>query len=164
MSTALRTAARVMASNTPEPSSTTEPPSSTLSTFSTSTISGSTTTTTRPSSHFVPALTTPWTRPETCRYTYDVDHPPKDGSGPTAYLDWAIDKDATTFSCYPPGMFESGNSGTFSPASCPFSWYTVDKPDGSSTSQGPDTTTRTCCSKYVASGIHVPILQFGASA
>lgn len=143
-----------MASNTPEPSSTIDTPSSTPSTFSTSTTSSSsssssTTTTSTSSSHYVPALTTLWTRPETCAYTYDANNPPEGGYGPTAYLDWSIDENASTFSCYPPGMFESGNSGTFSPASCPFSWYTVDTTSGAEASK-PETTTRTCCSKYVA--------------
>ncbi|KAL2110546.1 hypothetical protein VUR80DRAFT_1024 [Thermomyces stellatus] len=137
-----------MSSDSPEPSSTIESPLSTPSTFSTSaTSSTSRTTTGSPSSDFTPALTKPWTRPETCGYTHDVDHRPREGAGQTAYLDWAIDEGATTFSCYPPGMFESGNSGTFSPASCPFSWYTVDKPDGSESSEKQETTTRTCCSK-----------------
>lgn len=146
-----------MSSDSPEPSSTIESPLSTPSTFSTSaTSSTSRTTTGSPSSDFTPALTKPWTRPETCGYTHDVDHRPREGAGQTAYLDWAIDEGATTFSCYPPGMFESGNSGTFSPASCPFSWYTVDKPDGSESSEKQETTTRTCCSKYVNSHLSCP--------
>lgn len=140
-----------MESDGPEPSSTTDTPLSTPSTFLTSATSNSSSVTTEsPAPDFTPALTEPWTRPERCGYTYDVDHPPGEDDGPTAYLDWVIDEDASTFSCYPSGMFESGNSGTFSPASCPFSWYTVDKPYGDESSQGPETTTRTCCSKYVA--------------
>lgn len=150
-----------MASDGPEPSSTTEPPSSTPSTFLTSAASNTSRATTEsPPPDVTPALTEPWTRPETCGYTYDVDHPPDENDRPTAYLDWAIDEDATTFSCYPPGMFESGNSGTFSPASCPFSWYTVDKPYGDESSQGPETTTRTCCSKYVAHALSCPTPRF----
>ncbi|CAI4216684.1 unnamed protein product [Parascedosporium putredinis] len=50
-------------------------------------------------------------------------------------------------------MFASGNSGTFSPASCPISWYTVDRPDKTDTVPQSGKTTRTCCSKqYTLNG------------
>ncbi|SPO00893.1 uncharacterized protein DNG_03641 [Cephalotrichum gorgonifer] len=134
-----------MASDAPEPSSTVNTPYSTA--FSTFSTSSRTTTSTSSPLLTTPALTEPWTRPESCAYTYDLDSPPGVGHGPTAYLDWAIDEGAKTFSCYPPGMFASGNSGTFSPASCPSSWYTVDTPHSSDPTEESEMTTRTCCSK-----------------
>jgi len=92
-----------------------------------------------------PPLTTLWTMPDSCGFTMDLDHQAKDGEAPTVYIDWTIERGATTFSCYPPGMFEAGNSGTFSPANCPLGWTTEDF-KGSAFEQ---VKTRTCCSKYV---------------
>jgi hypothetical protein len=46
-------------------------------------------------------------------------------TGAIAWLDLKPNPHATTLSCYPDGMFYYGQTGVFSPASCPDGWTTV---------------------------------------
>ncbi|KKF92730.1 hypothetical protein CFO_g4913 [Ceratocystis platani] len=97
----------------------------------------------------VPPMITPWRRPDSveCHYTFNVDHLTQNGIV-SAWMDLHIDPDATTFSCYPPGMFAAGNSGTFSPAICPMSWSTVGYIEADDDVNG--ATTLQCCSSGFA--------------
>ncbi|KKA28686.1 hypothetical protein TD95_003080 [Thielaviopsis punctulata] len=95
----------------------------------------------------IPPMITQWRQPDSveCHFTFDVaDLASMAQGGISAWLDLQVDPSATTFSCYPPGMFDNGNSGTFSPALCPVGWTTAGA--FGATGDAGDVTTRTCCS------------------
>lgn len=76
-------------------------------------------------------------------------------SGPIAWLDMEPIPDATTLSCYPPGMFEEDHTGIFSPASCPSGWTTVTVQQNTDEPKHQVTTTAVCCSsEYYLDGDH----------
>lgn len=133
----------------PGSSSTILPPT-TLSTVSTSTSDGGPPITAGP----FPPMTTHWSRPLSCTWTYvvDTDLPPG-VSDPIAYLDLEPRPGASTLSCYPDGMFFDGRTGVFSPATCPYGWTTVSVSVNTERMKTQDedevTTTALCCSSYV---------------
>ncbi|KAL5615161.1 hypothetical protein BROUX41_005218 [Berkeleyomyces rouxiae] len=120
-------------------------PTATSTTASEGSSPTSSTTTTKS----IPPMITPWRRPDSieCHYTFNVDHLTQSDIV-SAWMDLHIDPEATTFSCYPPGMFEGGNSGTFSPAICPMSWTTVGYIEADDDVNG--ATTLQCCSSGFA--------------
>lgn len=131
-------------------SSSTLPPTTTPSTFTTSTTDGGPPITAGP----FPPMTTHWSRPLSCTWTYvvDTDLPPG-VSDPIAYLDLEPLPGASTLSCYPDGMFFDGRTGVFSPATCPYGWTTVSVSVNTERMKTEDedevTTTALCCSSYV---------------
>ncbi len=97
-----------------------------------------------------PPMTTPWTTPLSCTWTYDIDQTLKPGmSGPVAYLDLEPISDASTLTCYPDGMFFGSRTGTFSPGTCPNGWTTVSLRQNTNEPMDRATTTAVCCSSYV---------------
>ena len=71
-------------------------------------------------------MTTYWTKPQSCTWTYVADDPLQQASsGAIAWLDLEPRSGASTLSCYPDGMFFDGRTGVFSPATCPHGWTTV---------------------------------------
>ncbi|KAK1250197.1 hypothetical protein MKX08_010200 [Trichoderma sp. CBMAI-0020] len=128
-------------------SSSTLPPTTTPSTFTTSTTDGGPPITAGP----FPPMTTHWSRPLSCTWTYvvDTDLPPG-VSDPIAYLDLEPLPGASTLSCYPDGMFFDGRTGVFSPATCPYGWTTVSVSINTERMKTEDeddvTTTALCCS------------------
>ncbi|KAM0462328.1 hypothetical protein ACHAPV_003802 [Trichoderma viride] len=128
-------------------SSSTLPPTTISSTFTTSTTDGGPPITAGP----FPPMTTHWSRPLSCTWTYvvDTDLPPG-VSDPIAYLDLEPLPGASTLSCYPDGMFFDGRTGVFSPATCPYGWTTVSVSVNTERMKTEDedevTTTALCCS------------------
>ncbi|KAL6908663.1 hypothetical protein GGI43DRAFT_379506 [Trichoderma evansii] len=140
----------------PGSSSTILPPTTTLSTVTTSTTDGGPPITAGP----FPPMTTHWSRPLSCTWTYVVDNDlPPGVSDPIAYLDLEPHPGASTLSCYPDGMFFDGRTGVFSPATCPYGWTTVSVSVNTERMKTQDedevTTTALCCSsEYSWAGGH----------
>ncbi|KFH48119.1 hypothetical protein ACRE_009660 [Hapsidospora chrysogenum ATCC 11550] len=94
-----------------------------------------------------PPMTTQWSTPLSCTWTYDIDHEYDPiTAGPIAYLDLEPVSDASTLTCYPDGMFFEGRTGTFSPATCPNGWTTVSVLQNTNEVASLATTTAVCCS------------------
>ncbi|KAF4473063.1 hypothetical protein FALBO_50 [Fusarium albosuccineum] len=94
-----------------------------------------------------PPMTTEWTAPLSCTWTYDADRIPEPGAtGPVAWLDREPIPGAKSLSCYPDGMFTEGRTGVFSPATCPHGWTTVSLRVETDEVQEEETTTAICCS------------------
>ncbi|KAG6013947.1 hypothetical protein E4U43_007037 [Claviceps pusilla] len=114
----------------------------------------------------LPPLTTPWSNPLSCTWTYVVDHPSDTARpGAIAFLDLEPMPGDKTLSCYPNNMFSFGRTGVFSPGTCPGGWTTATLHTDDST---PATTTAICCSygytfsgsickRSVATALAVPI-------
>lgn len=107
-------------------------------------------------------MTTHWSRPLSCTWTYVVDTDlPAGVSDPVAYLDLEPLPGASTLSCYPDGMFFDGRTGVFSPATCPYGWTTVSVSVNTEQMKTEDedevTTTALCCSSYVEGRCHYGI-------
>lgn len=99
---------------------------------------------------FFPPMTTPWSRPDSCTWTYDAGQAFSSGmAGPIAWLDLEPSEGETSLSCYPPGMFTEGRTGVFSPATCPSGWTTVSVHRNTDEPKELATTTAVCCSSYV---------------
>ncbi|KAG6061078.1 hypothetical protein E4U17_002658 [Claviceps sp. LM77 group G4] len=152
-----------MASPVPSPSPTASPPVASATPAPVANPSSSlATTTTAP----LPPLTTPWTNPLSCTWTYVVDHPSDTATpGAVAFLDLEPMPGDQTLSCYPNGMFAFGRTGVFSPGTCPGGWTTASLLADDNT---PATTTAVCCSygytysgsvcrRSVATALAVPI-------
>lgn len=108
-------------------------------------ISTTTTHDKRPTSY--PPMTTHWSTPDSCTWTYDINQTFNIGTtGPIAWLDLEPDVDASTVSCYPDGMFYGGRTGTFSPGTCPNGWTTVSVRRNTNEPKSLATTTAVCCS------------------
>ncbi|TFB06067.1 hypothetical protein CCMA1212_001875 [Trichoderma ghanense] len=103
-----------------------------------------------------PPMTTHWSRPLSCTWTYVYDsNLPAGVSEPIAYLDLEPHPGASTLSCYPDGMFYDGRTGVFSPATCPYGWTTVSLAVNTDQSEDEATTTALCCSsEYSYAGGH----------
>ncbi|KAL6869878.1 hypothetical protein ACO1O0_001210 [Amphichorda felina] len=94
-----------------------------------------------------PPMTTQWSTPLSCTWTYDISQQYDPGtSGPIAYLDLEPISDASTLTCYPDGMFFEGRTGTFSPATCPNGWTTVSVRRNTNEAKSVATNTAVCCS------------------
>ncbi|KAI9171306.1 hypothetical protein HJFPF1_00788 [Paramyrothecium foliicola] len=93
----------------------------------------------------LPPMTTHWTRPATCTWTYDGDNQPQ-ATGAIAWLDLKPIPHATTLSCYPDGMFSYGQTGVFSPATCPDNWTTATARVNTKENKEDEVTTVICCS------------------
>lgn len=94
-----------------------------------------------------PPMTTPWTVPPSCTWTYDADRVPEPGAtGPVAWLDLEPIPGAKSLSCYPDGMFTDGRTGVFSPATCPHGWTTAELRIDTDEAHDDATTTAICCS------------------
>jgi hypothetical protein len=63
-----------------------------------------------------------------------------------AWLDLKPIPHATTHSCYPDGMFSYGQTGVFSPATCPDNWTTATAKVNTKDDKADETTTVICCS------------------
>ncbi|QUC17834.1 uncharacterized protein UV8b_02075 [Ustilaginoidea virens] len=105
----------------------------------------------------LPPLTTPWSSPQSCTWTYVVDQPDETAAlGAVAFLDLEPIPGDKTLSCYPGNMFSHGRTGVFSPGSCPDGWTTaslLSNTDTASISATTTTTTAICCSYgYTLSG------------
>ena len=95
----------------------------------------------------LPPLTTHWTVPLSCTWTYDIrTSVQQDTSGAVAWLDLIPMQGASTLSCYPDGMFTNGQTGVFSPATCPNGWTTAYATVNSEHTEATRTTTAVCCS------------------
>ncbi|KAJ4271754.1 hypothetical protein NW762_000460 [Fusarium torreyae] len=101
-----------------------------------------------------PPMTTPWTGPASCTWTYDADKVPKSGSmGLAAYLDLEPIPGAKSLSCYPDAMFAEGITGVYSPGTCPHGWFTASIDVGPAENRDDEITTAFCCSsKYLLEG------------
>lgn len=101
-----------------------------------------------------PPMTTPWTGPASCTWTYDADRVPKSGSmGLAAYLDLEPIPGAKSLSCYPDAMFAEGITGVYSPGTCPHGWFTASIDVGPAENRDDEITTAFCCSsKYLLEG------------
>lgn len=98
-------------------------------------------------------MTTHWTKPQSCTWTYVDDGLPQlDSPGAVAWLDLEPMPGASTLSCYPDGMFFDGRTGVFSPATCPNGWTTVSLRVNTDEDAAQATTTAICCSSYVEAG------------
>ncbi|KAK2606130.1 hypothetical protein QQS21_003413 [Conoideocrella luteorostrata] len=99
----------------------------------------------------LPPLTTPWTSPLSCTWTYVVNHPDETATpGAVAFLDLEPMPGDKTLSCYPNSMFSFGRTGVFSPGTCPDGWTTA---TALSDDVAAATTTAICCSfGYTLSG------------
>ncbi|KAM4055043.1 hypothetical protein HRG_005852 [Hirsutella rhossiliensis] len=97
-----------------------------------------------------PHVTTHWTKPQSCTWTYVADSQSRPASqGAVAWLDLQPIPGASTLSCYPDGMFSGGRTGVFSPATCPSGWTTVSlRINTEKDLAEPVTTTAVCCSSY----------------
>ncbi|RBR23644.1 uncharacterized protein FIESC28_03573 [Fusarium coffeatum] len=96
-----------------------------------------------------PPMTTPWTGPPECTWTYDANHVPKSGlGGLEAMLDLQPIPGAKSLSCYPDAMFDNGLTGVYSPGTCPHGWTTVSLRVDSSEDRDLETTTAICCSSH----------------
>lgn len=94
-------------------------------------------------------MTTYWTKPQSCTWTYVADDPLQQASsGAIAWLDLEPRSGASTLSCYPDGMFFDGRTGVFSPATCPHGWTTVSLRVNTDEDAIQATTTAICCSSY----------------
>ncbi|RGP70476.1 hypothetical protein FSPOR_4051 [Fusarium sporotrichioides] len=63
-----------------------------------------------------PPMTTPWTGPPDCTWTYDANHVSMSGMGGLeAMLDLQPIAGAKSLSCYPDAMFDNGLTGVYSP-------------------------------------------------
>lgn len=104
-----------------------------------------------PATEFFPPMTTHWTKPQSCTWTYVADSQSRPTShGAVAWLDLQPIPGASTLSCYPGGMFFGGRTGVFSPATCPSGWTTVSlRVSTEKDLARPATTTAVCCSSYV---------------
>ncbi|KAG6007258.1 hypothetical protein E4U21_006176 [Claviceps maximensis] len=152
-----------MASPVPAPTQTASPPFASATPASVANPSSllATTTTAR-----FPPLTTPWSNPLSCTWTYVVDHLSDTARpGATAFLDLEPVPGDKTLSCYPNNMFSFGRTGVFSPGTCPGGWTTASLHTDDDT---PETTTAICCSygyafngsvcrRSVATALAVPI-------
>lgn len=106
-----------------------------------------TTTIELPSDGTYPPMTTRWTVPVSCTWTYNADEVPRPGaSGAVAWLDLDPVPGAKSLSCYPDGMFTDGRTGVFSPGTCPSGWTTVDLRVLTKEIKDDETTTAVCCS------------------
>lgn len=95
-------------------------------------------------------MTTHWTKPRSCTWTYVADGQPQPASpGAVAWLDLEPIPGASTLSCYPDGMFFDGRTGVFSPATCPSGWTTAFLQVNTNEVSSLATTTAVCCSSYV---------------
>ncbi|KAF4594596.1 hypothetical protein GQ602_000209 [Ophiocordyceps camponoti-floridani] len=102
-----------------------------------------------PSGLALPPMTTHWTKPQSCTWTYVADgHFGRASKGAIAWLDLEPVPGASTLSCYPDGMFFEGRTGIFSPATCPDGWFTVTVQVGHVAETLHPTTTAVCCSSY----------------
>jgi len=130
-------------------------PSASPATLST-TSAPATTTTSDGDPNSYPAMTTQWSTPLSCTWTYNVDQEYGQGTtGPIAWLDLEPVSDASTHSCYPEGMFYGGRTGTFSPGTCPNGWTTVSVRVNTNEPKTKATTTAVCCSsEYALHGDH----------
>ncbi|KAF4968486.1 hypothetical protein FSARC_4131 [Fusarium sarcochroum] len=101
-----------------------------------------------------PPMTTPWTGPASCTWTYDADKVPKSGyEGLAAYLDLQPIPGAKSLSCYPDAMFAEDLTGVFSPGTCPHGWFTASINVESEEDRDDETTTAICCSsEYTLDG------------
>ncbi|GAO17819.1 hypothetical protein UVI_02049160 [Ustilaginoidea virens] len=62
----------------------------------------------------LPPLTTPWSSPQSCTWTYVVDQPDETAAlGAVAFLDLEPIPGDKTLSCYPGNMFSHGRTGVF---------------------------------------------------
>lgn len=94
-----------------------------------------------------PPMTTHWSVPLSCTWTYNVDKQPEPGAtGAVAWLDIEPINGASTLSCYPDGMFGPGRTGVFSPGTCPNGWTTVSLLINTNEVKDKATTTAVCCS------------------
>ncbi|KJZ73486.1 hypothetical protein HIM_07042 [Hirsutella minnesotensis 3608] len=100
-----------------------------------------------------PPITTRWTKPQTCTWTYIADGQSQLASkGAIAWLDLEPNGQA---SCYPDGMFLDGRTGIFSPATCPGGWTTASLRVNTDLEGHEPTTTAICCSSnYSLDGSH----------
>lgn len=97
--------------------------------------------------HRLAPLTSSWSRPPSCTWTYAVDvdsYQPV--SGQVAVLDLHPVPSNKTLSCYPSGMFDGPRTGVFSPAICPHGWTTASARVNTHTDEALITTTAICCS------------------
>ncbi|KND95180.1 hypothetical protein TOPH_00225 [Tolypocladium ophioglossoides CBS 100239] len=103
-----------------------------------------------------PPMTTHWTKPQSCTWTYVADGGPQlASSGAVAWLDLEPIPGASTLSCYPGGMFFDGRTGVFSPATCPGGWTTVLlQVNTNEVSSLATTTAVRCSSNYDLDGSH----------
>ncbi|KAF5662970.1 hypothetical protein FCIRC_11328 [Fusarium circinatum] len=101
-----------------------------------------------------PPMTTPWTGPVDCTWTYNANKVPKSGSGGlAAMLDLQPIAGAKSLSCYPDAMFDKGLTGVYSPGTCPHGWTTVSLRVDTSENRDDETTTAICCSsEYTLDG------------
>ncbi|KAM0235623.1 hypothetical protein ACHAP5_009636 [Fusarium lateritium] len=106
------------------------------------------------SDQLFPPMTTPWTGPAACTWTYDANKVPKSGmDGLAAMLDLQPIPGAKSLSCYPDAMFDDGLTGVYSPGTCPHGWTTVSLRVDSSENRDDETTTAICCSsQYTLDG------------
>ncbi|KAF7533447.1 hypothetical protein G7Z17_g13514 [Cylindrodendrum hubeiense] len=122
-----------------------------------STVKSTTTATTKPTwstttenhedNQTFPPMTTHWTVPQSCTWTYNVDtNLSSSNSGAVAWLDLEPTPGASTLSCYPDGMFFQGRTGIFSPGTCPNGWTTVSLRVNTNEVRDEATTTAICCS------------------
>lgn len=94
-----------------------------------------------------PPMTTHWSVPLSCTWTYNIDRQPQSGvTGAVAWLDLEPIINASTLSCYPDGMFYNGRTGIFSPGTCPNGWTTVSLMVNTNEVKDTATTTAVCCS------------------
>ncbi|PHH92444.1 hypothetical protein CDD83_7400 [Cordyceps sp. RAO-2017] len=99
--------------------------------------------------HVFPPMTTHWTKPQSCTWTYVADGQSRRASkGDIAWLDLEPRPGASTLTCYPDGMFLGGRTGVFSPATCPDGWFTVSVRVDHDADLSQPTTTAICCSSY----------------
>lgn len=97
-----------------------------------------------------PPITTQWSKPDSCTWTYDAGQDLSSGMvGPIAWLDLEPKEGETSLSCYPPGMFTEDRTGVFSPATCPSGWTTASVHRNTDEPEELATTTAVCCSSYV---------------
>ncbi|KAK7426152.1 hypothetical protein QQZ08_007318 [Neonectria magnoliae] len=112
-----------------------------------STSTGPTTTENHEDNQTFPPMTTHWTVPRGCTWTYNVNNElGSSNSGAVAWLDLEPIAGATTLSCYPDGMFFQGRTGVFSPGTCPNGWTTVSLRVNTNEVRDEATTTAICCS------------------
>ncbi|EKJ79778.1 hypothetical protein NXS19_000482 [Fusarium pseudograminearum] len=96
-----------------------------------------------------PPMTTPWTGPPDCTWTYDANHVSMSGiGGLEAMLDLQPIAGAKSLSCYPDAMFDNGLTGVYSPGTCPHGWTTVTLRIEPSANRDDETTTAICCSSH----------------
>ncbi|KAF4453839.1 hypothetical protein F53441_3525 [Fusarium austroafricanum] len=101
-----------------------------------------------------PPMTTPWTAPSRCTWTYDANQLPKSGSDElAAMLDLEPIPGAKSLSCYPESMFDGDHTGVYSPGTCPHGWTTVSLRVDTKENRDDETTTAICCSsEYTLDG------------